>query len=187
MKIPIIAGILVGVLSIIAFTNYADAAVDMFLKIDSIPGEATSPGHEDWINLLSVSQSVDRSSQTGTSGTARQRASAIFSDIVAAKDVDKSSPKLFLAVANGEAFPEVLIDVTTDIFEKRVPYLQWELKNARITSYSISGSAGDGGVPTDTIALNYEEVKYSYTELDSKTGKSSGKVEATWKIEEGES
>ncbi len=40
-------------------------------------------------------------------------------------------------------------------------------------------------VPTEDFALNYEEIKVTYTENDNK-GKKKGNVEYSWKVEEAE-
>ena len=69
--------------------------------------------------------------------------------------------------------------------DKRIPYLKFVLTNARVTSYSVSGATEGGAVPTEQFSLNYEEIKWTYDELD-KQNKSKGKVEATWKVEEGQ-
>ena len=53
-----------------------------------------------------------------------------------------------------------------------------------MTSYSISGATEGGAVPTEQISLNYEEIKWTYDEVDSEN-KSKGKVEAEWKVEAG--
>lgn len=161
----------------------AEAAA--FVKLGDIKGESTDDGHKDWINLLSVSQTIDREPRdNGASGSTRHRSSATFGDIVLVKEVDASTPKLQEAIATGEHFRDVHIDFTTEVADKRVPYLQWELKNARITSYSFSGAADNDPIPTDQISLNFEEIKVTYTKYDE-NGREAGKVEYTWKIEEG--
>lgn len=160
-----------------------DASAAGYLKIGDIKGESTDDGHKDWINLLSVSQSIDRPSSSEKSK--RSHSSATFGDIVLVKEVDASTPKLQEAIAKGTYFPEVQIDFTSDTSEdRRIPYLQWELKNARITSYSFSGSAGDV-VPVDQISLNFEEIKVTYTKIDPRTGEAST-IEYSWKVEKGE-
>ena len=54
-----------------------------------------------------------------------------------------------------------------------------------MTSYNISGSGQSEDVPAEDFALNFEEIKVTYTECDEK-GKSKGNIEYTWKVEEGE-
>ncbi len=156
-----------------------------YLKIGDIKGESTDDGHKEWINLLSVSNSITRPMGAGASGSTRQRSSATFGDVVCVKEVDASTPKLQEAIADGTNFAKVNIDLCTSAEGgKRIPYLQWELSHARVSSYSISGSTDGGQVPTEQISLNFEEIKVTYDKL-GKDNKSAGKVDYSWKIEEG--
>lgn len=155
-----------------------------YMKIGDIKGESQDEGHKDWINLLSVSGNITRPMGAGASGSTRHRASATFGDIVCVKEVDASTPKLQEAIADGTNYAKVEIHLcTSSEGGKRIPYLTWDLKNARVTSYSVSG-ATEGGVPTEQLSLNYEEIKVTYDKL-GKDNKSAGKVEYTWKVEEG--
>ena len=122
---------------------------------------------------------------SGISGSTRQRASVTCGDVVVSKEMDASTPKLIAAVCDGTDFAEVLIDVCTSTGGgKRIPYYQWKLKNVRVSSYDVSGSGGDGGVFYETLSLNYEEIEWVYDKM-GKDGKTQGKVEASWKVEEG--
>lgn len=156
-----------------------------YLKLGDVKGESVDEGHKDWINLLSVSQNISRPMSSGVSGSTRHRASANFGDIMCVKEVDASTPKLAELIADGKHIPKVEIHLTTSSGgDKRLPYLVWELKNVRVTSYSVAGATDGGSVPTESLSLNYEEIKQVYDKLD-KENKSQGKVEYTWKIEEG--
>lgn len=157
-----------------------------YIKIGDIKGEATDESHKEWINLISVSQAIQRPGG-GASGSTRQRASATFGDIVVTKELDKSSPKLQEAIATGQVFPLLELDLTSLSTGdgKSAPYLRWELKNVIVTNYRINGSADGSTRPTETFSLNYEEIKVTYTEQDAATGAPKGKVEYSWKIEEG--
>jgi type VI secretion system secreted protein Hcp len=156
-----------------------------YLKIGDIKGESTDEGHKDWINLLSVSSNITRPMGAGASGSTRQRSSATFGDVVCVKEVDASTPKLQAAIADGTNFPKVNIDLCTSAEGgKRIPYLMWELKSSRVTSYSVSGSTDGSMVPTEQLSLNFEEIKVTYDKM-GKDNKSQGKVDYSWKIEEG--
>ena len=156
-----------------------------YLKMGDIKGESTDSGHADWINLLSVSNSITRPMAAGASGSTRHRSSATFGDIVCVKEVDASTPKLQEAIADGTNFPKVNIDLTTSSEGgERLPYLTWELVNARVSSYSVSGATDGSAVPTEQISLNFEEIKVTYYKYD-KDNKSKGQVDYGWKIEEG--
>ena len=156
-----------------------------YLFIEGIKGESKDAGHEGWINLISVDQAIHRPMAGGTSGAARHRSSVIFDDVVVMKEADASTPKLAEAIADGKSFPTVKIDLcTSSEGGKRIPYLQWELKNVRVTDYNLSATGDEGAPPTEQLAFNFEEIKQVYDKLD-KQNKSQGKVEYTWKVEEG--
>ena len=82
-----------------------------YVQIGDIKGESVDANHKDWINLLSVSQSVSRPMRAGISGSTRQRASADLGDIICVKEVDASTPKLIQAICDGRNYPEVKIDL----------------------------------------------------------------------------
>jgi len=156
------------------------SAVDMFIKIEDIDGESTDKDHNSWIDVLSFNYGHSRIvSDPGTGSTG----GANFQDIVFVKDVDKSSPKIAEAVVSGKNIPLVEFELVTTFSDgSRATYYQYELKNVLITSWSTSGDADDR--PTESFSLNFEEFKVTYTEFDE-SGTSKGKVEATWKVEEG--
>jgi type VI secretion system secreted protein Hcp len=109
----------------------------------------------------------------------------VLEDIVLVKELDKSSPKLAEAICRGAVFPIVVIHLTASFGDAgRVTYFAYELKNVRITSYSIGGSARSADRPTEQLSLNFEEIKVTYTELDER-GEAKGNVEYSWKVEEG--
>lgn len=175
MKTQLTLGIIVACAITITILGFQDAEAAVFLKFDGVNGEATDKDHKDWINLLSFEQSISRDS---SSSTARARGAAVFGDFVITKTLDKSSPKLAEAIATGQVFPKVDIQLAAG----SGVYLSYELKNVMITSYSIGGDADDR--PTEQISLNFGEIKMSYSEAGP-DGKSKGNVEYTWKVEEG--
>jgi type VI secretion system secreted protein Hcp len=156
-----------------------------YLKIGDIKGEAVDKGHKEWINLLSVNQSLTRPMSAGISGSTRQRASVSCGDVVCVKEMDASTPKLIQAICDGKVFPKVNIDLCTSTGAgARVPYYQWELINVMIADYNVSGATDGPAVPTESISLNYEEIKWTYDKM-GKDGGSQGKIDASWKVEEG--
>lgn len=153
-----------------------------YIKLGDIEGESQDDKHKGWIDIESFSQGISRPIDSQHSGGA-YRSSANMSDISIMKMVDKTTPKLSEAICKGTAFPKVNIDFMTSVGDgNRVPYLQIELKNARVTSFQVG--AGADSKATESLSLNYEEIKWTYTQYD-KAGKSSGKVESTWKLEAG--
>ncbi|GAA4427545.1 type VI secretion system tube protein Hcp [Bremerella cremea] len=160
-----------------------------FLFIDGVPGQSGDAEHKNWINLLSVSESISRMVSRGGSGSSRNVQSAIFDDLVCVKELDKSTPKLIESMAAGTVHPVVKIDLVQSLGDKgkRLPYLQFEMKQVIITSYNFNAAVdGDGTVPTESFSLNFEEAKWTFNQY-GKDGANQGKVEATWKVEEGAS
>lgn len=153
-----------------------------YLKIDGIEGESTTKGYEGWSDIEAFSQSIHQA-DGGATGAARRRSAAVLEDMILVKEMDQSSPKLQEAVSSGKHFPKVEIHLTTTSGGgARVVYCSYELKNAMITSYNLSG--GREEVPTEELAIDFEEIKVVYTKYDSR-GRKTGNVEYSWKVEKG--
>jgi len=163
-------------LALVGYVNDAEAAA--YLKFDGVDGEATDAKHKEWIDVLSFSQTITRET-SDSSGATRTRSSATMGDIVVVKELDKSSPKLAESILMGKVFPTVKFQLASSAGT----YFTYELKNVMVTSYSISGDADQ--VPMEEFSLNFEEIKVTYTEMDSE-GNKKGNVEYSWKVEEGE-
>ena len=157
-----------------------------YIKFDGIDGESTEKDHKGWSPLASFGQAIHQPGG-GATGSTRRRGDVILEDLTCSKELDKSSPKIAEAVCKGRVFPKVEIHLTASTTDSaRVPYYCYELVNVMVTSYNVSGSGQAEDVPMEDFSLNYEEIKVTYTENDSK-GKKKGNVEYTWKVEEGES
>ncbi|MBC2713118.1 MAG: type VI secretion system tube protein Hcp [Desulfosarcina sp.] len=156
-----------------------------YIKFDGVDGEAQDKDHKAWSDLASFSQGLHQPGG-GATGAARRRGDVILDDLTCAKGLDKASPKIAEAICKGKVFPKVEIDLTASFTDAgRVTYYRYELTNVAVTSYNIGGSGQSEEVPMEDFSLNFEEIKVTYTENDSK-GKSKGNVEYSWKVEEGE-
>ena len=158
-----------------------------YIFFDGIEGQSTDAEHKNWINLHTISTNISRMVTRGGSGSSRNVQSAIFDDLICTKELDKSTPKLIEAVASGKTYPSVKLDLVQSLGDtsKRLPYLQYELKNTIVTNHSFSATVNDDGtVPLESFSLNFEEIKVTFSQY-GKDGAKQGKVEATWKLEEG--
>jgi type VI secretion system secreted protein Hcp len=177
---PVLA--ILGLLAVGA-TQPADAAV--FVKFDGVDGEALDKDHSGWIVVESLSARMDLNPMSVAAGATKPRADITHDDFNLTKTVDKASAKLAEAACTGKVFPKVEIHVSASYGSARATYLKYELKNVRVTSYSVSGAGGSGELAKETIALNFEEIKVTYTEYD-REGSSKGNVETEFKVEKGE-
>lgn len=155
----------------------------LFIKFDGIDGECNDKDHKNWSDLLSFSWGLHKAG-AGATGQTRRRGVVTVEDVVVTKEVDKSSPKLAEAVCSGKVFPKVELHDTASYGETRATFLKYELKNVLVSSHNLAAAGGGDAVPTETVSLNFEEVKQTYVEYDAKGGKK-GNVEMTWKVEEG--
>lgn len=157
----------------------------VYLKIEGVEGDVTTADkdHQGWIVIESVSARMDIAPKSVAAGAMQPRADLTHDDFILTKMVDKASPKLAEAVCKGEVIPKVEIDLTATYGGSRATYMKYELKNVRVTSYSVNAT-GSGDVPVENFSLNFEEVKVTY----DKQGMASkgGNAETTWKVEKGE-
>ena len=152
-----------AILGLLALATTHPAGAAVFVKFDGVDGEAQDKDHSDWIEVLSVSARMDLAPRSITAGATQPRADLTHDDFILTKAVDAASPKLSEAVCQGKVFPKVEIETTASYGGSRATYLRYELTNVRVTSYSVSAAGDSGDVPMETIALNFENVKVTYT------------------------
>jgi type VI secretion system secreted protein Hcp len=148
-------------------------AVDMFLKLDKINGEARDAEHKDEIDVLAWSWGL---SQSG-SGAGK----ANFQDISITKWVDKSSVTLIEHVATGTHIAKAKL-VVRKAGGKPLEYIIIEMEDLIVSSVSTGGSGGEDRL-TENISLNFAEVKVSYVP-QNKTGGGDAAIEFAYNIPE---
>jgi type VI secretion system secreted protein Hcp len=148
----------------------AEAAVDMFLKIEGIEGESQDKNHKGWIEISSVQYGISASIPSSGEKTSK----AAFSDVLITKVLDKASPKIAMSTANGEQYPSGEIHFCDS--DSAMCFYTIKLSNVIISQYSFS-SGGD--LPTESVSLAYGSMHWNY-----KTEKDDGKdgVEAGWDV-----
>jgi type VI secretion system secreted protein Hcp len=155
-------------------------AVDMFLKINGIKGEAKDgKGHQDEIDVLAWSWGASNSGSAHVGGGAGA-GKVNVQDLSFTKYIDKSSPELFLACCNGKHLPDALL-VVRKAGEEPLEYLKITLGDVLVTSVSTGGSGGEDRL-TENVTLNFARVKVHYTEQDQK-GKAAAQPQAGWDIQ----
>lgn len=175
---------LVPVITVVlsSFFAMSSASAAAFVKFDGIDGESKDANHLGWSDLLAITEAISKPS-SAAAGSTRQRAAAVFEDIVLVKEIDKTSVKLREGLAKGKVYPKVEIELTKTFGGARTTYFKYEMTNVLVTSFSMNVSGSDGDVPVEQVSLNFEEIKWTYTEFDD-TGASLGNIEATWKVEQ---
>jgi len=135
------------------------AAVDYFLKIDGIEGESEDAKHGKEIEILSWSWGESQSG-TMSHGTGGGAGKVSMQDFHFAMKANKSSPKLFLACANGEHIKSAVLTCRKAGKEQQ-EFLKWTFTDLLVSSYQTGGSSGDL-IPTDQISMNFTKIETSY-------------------------
>ena len=133
-------------------------AVDFYLKLDGITGEATDSNHKDEIQLLSFSWGGNQvTSVAGTGGSGAGKAD--LSDLSIMKYMDKASPGLFKFLISGTHIKTgVLTAVKAGADGK--PFLKLSLEELFVTSVQTSASSE---IPSESVSFSYNRIKYEYS------------------------
>ena len=153
-------------------------AGDMFLMLDGIKGESADDKHKGEIDIESFSWGLSQSG-SGHRGSGSGTGKVDISDISIMKRVDKASPTLMLACANGKHIVKGKLTVRK-AGENPLDYLTIDLDSILVSSYQLSGSDG-GGTPTESVSLNFSKIKMSYY-VQNATGDGTTEIPKTWDI-----
>jgi len=156
-----------------------------YVKFDGVDGSSVQKDHGGWCNASRVNMTAHKAGGGGT-GSGRVGGKMHLDDISLGILTDKALPKLIEAAVKGKVFKKVDIHGTATYGNAgEQVYLGLELENVQITNYQLGVLDNDAATDDMSLDLNFEKFKTVYTAY-SKEGKSDGKVEAEWKVEEGE-
>ena len=135
-------------------------AVDMFMKVGDIKGEARDKSHGDEIDVLSWSWEMTQSGTTH-SGGGGGAGKVDIQDMQFSKWVDKASPNLMMACSNGKHYPKAMLTVRK-AGENPVEYMKITMENVLVTGVETGGRKDEDKL-TETVRLNFAKVKTEYT------------------------
>jgi len=153
-------------------------AVDMFLKLNGVDGEAKDKAHGKEIDILSWSWGMSNSGsahQGGGAGSGKVN----VQDLSVTKYIDSSSAPLMLSCCNGAHFDTAVLTVRK-AGEKPVEYVTIQLQEVLITSVETGGSGGQDRL-TESVTLNFAKVKMEYLPQEAKGGKGT-MIPFSWNI-----
>ena len=129
-----------------------------YIKFDGVDGESTDANHRAYSDVLSWSW-----------GTVAGKRSTCVKDFQLVKEVDKSSPTLLMDLVTGKFYPSARVAVTSNYADGASDeYIILEFKNVRMTSHTTTSNADN--VPIESISISFEEVTYTYSNLDPQGG-----------------
>lgn len=133
-------------------------AVDYYLKLDQIQGEAADSSFKDQIQIQSWSWGASQvSSVAGSGGSGAGKAD--LSDFSITTNFDKATPKLFNSIVVGQHIKTGTMSAVKS-GAKGKPYLKVDFKEMFVTHLQISASSE---VPTISVGFTYNEIKIDYS------------------------
>lgn len=157
------------------------ALVDYFLKIDGIDGESMDKTHKADIQLQSFSWG-ETNAGTFSAGGGGGAGKVQMQDFHFVMNVNKSSPKLFLACANGEHIKKATL-VARKAGKDQQEYLKVVFSDLLISSFQTSGQADAGNLPMDQISFNFAKVEIEYKEQKA-DGTLGGAIKAAYDLKQ---
>ena len=135
-------------------------AVDMFIKIGDLKGEAQDKVHKDEIDVLAWSWGVSQSGTMHTGGGGGG-GKCMVQDLSFTKWVDKSSAALLQACSQGSQMGNALLTVRKAGGKNPLEYIKIEMIDVICTSISTGGSGGEDKL-TENVTLNFAGFKFAY-------------------------
>jgi type VI secretion system secreted protein Hcp len=157
-------------------------AVDMFIKIGDIKGEAKDAKHKGEIDILAFSWGLSNSGTThmgGGGGSGKVN----VQDLSITKYVDSASSVLIQNGCSGKHIPEATLVVRKAGGDKALEYMTYKLSDVLITSVSTGGSGGEDRL-TENVTLNFAKFEFTYKQQNKAGGQDGGDKKAGWNIAE---
>lgn len=160
-------------------------AVDMYLKIEGIPGESTDAKHDKWIQISSYTHGIQQEvAGAGGSGQGGHGGGLIdFETLKIVKIIDVSTPDLHLFCCDGKHIEKVELECCLAAGEKHT-FMKYELEDVYINSVMANGDAS-GVRPSEVVSFAFGKIKWEYTPIDQK-GKPGTAIDRIWDLEKNE-
>ena len=155
----------------------------IYAKFGKMQGSVTAEGFENDIECQSFNFGGGRfiSMEVGT-GKDREGTKPFLTEFILTKQMDKSSPHMWLGSLVGKAIDKVevqCIKTSDDALEK---YLTYTLEDVLVSAYDLSNEQGTNGLEAVNLAYNKIEMKYHPREADNTLG---GAIPAGYDVKAG--
>jgi type VI secretion system secreted protein Hcp len=135
-------------------------AVDMFIKIDGVTGEAKDSAHSGEIDVIAWTWGLQQSGSRHTGGGGGS-GKVNVQDLSFTKYVDKSSTDLMLFCCNGKHVKEATLTVRK-AGESPLEYIKVKMSDCLVSGVTTGGSGGEDRL-TENVTLNFAKVEVEYT------------------------
>lgn len=154
-------------------------AVDMFLDIEGVEGEAQDHKYGGKIAVLSWSWG-ETNSGGGGFGTGHGSGKVSMQDFSFTMRMSKATPILMQACASGKHFAKAEL-TCRKAGEKPVEYLKVTFTDVMISSYQSGASGGGDEFPIESLSFNFTKVEMNYIP-QKKDGSPDNPVKGSWNV-----
>jgi len=143
-----------------------------YLHLEGIPGECAEEAHRGWLTVDSFSHSVSNPAQGN---------GAFLRDLSVARYVDRATPLIARATAEGRLFREARLELCRSD-GTRARFMEIRLGKVRLTMHSLSVSPqADVRTPFESLNLSYEKIEWLYfPSAFEPAPEAAGEVRAGW-------
>ncbi len=126
------------------------------MLVPGIPGGSIDDQHKDWIDVMSITQTLE--------SNGKRRSSC---EIQVVKSLDIAGPLLWAAAVTGQVFPEVRVEVFKP---GETPFRLYEIKLGNASVSTISTSIAHGFAETLALVAETATLRVFTQKADGTTG-----------------
>ncbi len=143
----------------------------IYADFGKIQGSVNAKGFENHIEWDSFNLVSGRHiSMAVGAGKERESDKPFITEFQLSKEMDKSSPEMFLGALVGKAIDKVQIKCVKTSEDATEQYLSYTLDDVLVSAYAVSGNEGSDPYENVTLAFNKIEMKYHPRKEDNSLG-----------------
>ena len=154
-------------------------AVDMFIRIGDVEGEAKDAVHGGEIDVVSWDWGM---SQSGTMhvGGGGGGGKVTIDNLIIEKYTDKATPNLMTACSNGKQYPDAVLTIRK-AGENPLEYIVMTMEDVIITNVDVGGNSEEDRL-TERVTLNFARVNCDYQPQAQDGSPEGGVIHYGWDI-----
>lgn len=158
-------------------------AMDCYLMIDGVEGEATKAGFEGWIEIDNFSWGASNPTTigSGTTGAAGGRVS--LSSFSFMKRSDKTSAEIFKNCCTGTHFNKATLKMMKATGDTPMEFITYDFTEVYVDSVSWSATRSDNE-PAEAVSFSFGKIEVSYMPQTA-TGSSASPIRTGWDVTTG--
>ncbi len=156
-------------------------AVDIYIKLDGIPGESHDSKHKEWIQVLSFSHGLSQAGSMFSGGGQSTSGRVDMADVSIMKRVDKSTPKLNWTLAAGAHIKSAIVEFCQATKDKHT-FMKYTFEDVTLSALQPTASS-NGEFPMESLAFRFSKIEWEYTPIDEK-GSKLPSAKAWWDVKE---